>query len=137
MTRTDIRLPRPMNDQRICGTGDSRESRTRPVYCLLQTGQTADYPSQPIRVGCECPDRSRRSDRSLRLHRGGRLAQWRQRPGVDRQTLTDGTLLTRSADLYDVIYGQRFNAAAAAETVHALVQSHTRGAARTLLEVAC
>jgi SAM-dependent methyltransferase len=46
-------------------------------------------------------------------------------------------MFTRPADLYDVIYGQRFDAAAAAETVHALVQAHTRGAAKSLLEVAC
>jgi SAM-dependent methyltransferase len=46
-------------------------------------------------------------------------------------------MFTRSADLYDVIYGQRFDTAAAAATVHALVQAHTRGAAQTLLEVAC
>jgi SAM-dependent methyltransferase len=46
-------------------------------------------------------------------------------------------MFTRSADLYDIIYGRRFDAAAAAATVHALVQAHTRGAAKTLLEVAC
>jgi SAM-dependent methyltransferase len=46
-------------------------------------------------------------------------------------------MFNRSADLYDVVHGQRFDAAAAAATVHALVQAHTRCAAQTLLEAAC
>ena len=50
---------------------------------------------------------------------------------------TGGIMFTQSSALYDIIHGQRFDAAAAASKVHALVQSHTRGAAKTLLDVAC
>lgn len=46
-------------------------------------------------------------------------------------------MFTRSAALYDVIQGQRFDAATAARTVDALIQTHTHGAGTTVLDVAC
>jgi ubiquinone/menaquinone biosynthesis C-methylase UbiE len=46
-------------------------------------------------------------------------------------------MFTKSAAIYDAIHAARFDAAAAANTVHSLIQTHKRTTGNALLDVAC
>src|SRR5918998_5089648 len=46
-------------------------------------------------------------------------------------------MFAKSAAIYDAIHAARFDVAAAADTVHTLIQAHKQTAGNTLLDVAC
>jgi ubiquinone/menaquinone biosynthesis C-methylase UbiE len=46
-------------------------------------------------------------------------------------------MFTKSAAIYDAIHAARFDAAAAANTVHTLIQAHKQTTGNALLDVAC